>query len=297
MSGIGRRDFLRAVAAGPLIGSGAGRARSCILLVLNGGPSQVDTWDPKPDAPSTIRGAFRAIPTNVAGVRIAEIFPLMARHAEKYAIVRSVYGAGANGHEEALRVFDTVFGAGGAELPGPIGFMGGSMPAEREQPWSGTFTENCVRARQMVEAGAAFVRVNMFESVFHQASWDCHGARPFSTMRDYRDTVAPAFDLGYTTLLRQLDERGLLASTMVVAAGEFGRSPRINPSGGRDHWTKCRTVLLAGGGIQGGQVYGSSSADGGEPKDKPVSMEQLLATAGDAVGMRTGYAPVRELLT
>jgi uncharacterized protein (DUF1501 family) len=117
----------------------------------------------------------------------------------------------------------------------------------------------------------------MFETVFHKTSWDSHGARPFSTIRDYKDSVGPAFDNAYSTLLEDLHNRGLLKTTLVIAMGEFGRTPRINPSGGRDHWTKCYTVLMAGGGIPGGQIYGSSDATGAEPKDNPVSVTQILA--------------------
>lgn len=288
----GRRDFLRValgtVAPAPLFG---GKRASCILLVLTGGPSHLDTWDMKPDAPSDVRGPFRPIRTNVPGIEISEIFPRMARHADKYALVRSVYSDGAPVHEDGLGVIDAAT-PGGITLPGPIGFMGGSTSALESSITPRSFVENCVRARQLVEQGVPFVRVNMFETVFHRATWDSHGSRPFSTMRDYRDSVGPAFDIAYSTLLEDLSQRGLLETTMVVAMGEFGRTPRINPSGGRDHWTKCWTVVMAGGGIRGGQVYGSSDATGAEPRDKPVSVARILAT----MGLRSGAAPVRELL-
>ena len=133
------------------------------------------------------------------------------------------------------------------------------------------------RARQLIETGVPCVRVNMFETVFHRTTWDSHGTRPFSTIGDYKDTVGPAFDAAYSSLLEDLHNRGLLKTTLVIAMGEFGRTPRINPSGGRDHWTKCYTVLMAGGGIQGGQIYGSSDSTGAEPKDNPVSVAQILA--------------------
>jgi hypothetical protein len=235
----------------------------------------------KPDAPSEIRGPFRPIRTNVPGIEISEIFPRMARHADKYALLRAVYDDGPPVHEDALGVIDATTG-GYIQLPGPLGFMGRDMPASEASSPPRSFAANCLRARQLVEAGAPFVRVNMFDTVFHRATWDSHGTRPFSTIRDYKDIVGPAFDLAYSTLLEDLSQRGLLKTTMVVAMGEFGRSPRINPSGGRDHWTKCRTVVMAGGGIQGGQVYGSSDATGAEPKDKPVSVASVLATMATA---------------
>jgi len=260
VTGLARRDFLRvalgAAGSAPLF---AGKTTSCILLVLTGGPSHLDTWDMKPDAPSDVRGPFRPIRTNVPGIEISEIFPRMAKHADKFALIRSVHSDGAPVHEDGLRAIDAAT-AENITLPGAIGFA-----------------RSCRRARQLVEAGVPFVRVNMFDTVFHRATWDSHGTRPFSTFRDYKDTVGPAFDIGYSTLLEDLSQRGLLATTLVIAMGEFGRTPRINPSGGRDHWTKCWTVLLAGGGVQGGQVYGSSDATGAEPRDNPVHIESLLS--------------------
>jgi hypothetical protein len=269
-----RRDFLRSAATAPIACVGAPR-KSCILLVLTGGPSHLDTWDPKPDATSEIRGPFRPIRTNVPGIEISEIFPRMARHADKYALIRSVYSNADPVHEDGFSVIDAAT-ASAITLPGPIGFMGsGCALAPALRPMS--FAENCRRALQLVENGIPLVRVNMFDSVFHEPTWDSHGTRPFSTTRDYEDTVAPAFDLAYSTLLEDLHQRGMLKTTLVIATGEFGRTPRINPSGGRDHWTKCWTVLMAGGGIQGGQVYGSSDATGAEPKDKPVKFARVMA--------------------
>lgn len=266
---LARRDFLRVAAGAPFAGMSASRRQSCIVLVLTGGPSHLDTWDMKPDAPSEIRGPFRPIRTNVPGIEIAEIFPRMARHADKYALIRSVYSDAAPVHDDGLRMIDAATEGFVTLPPGPFG-------------------DNCVRARQLVEVGVPSVRVDMFETVFHRATWDSHGMRPFSTIRDYKDRVGPAFDAAYSTLLEDLSQRGLLKTTLVVAMGEFGRTPRINPSGGRDHWTKCWTVLMAGGGIQGGQVYGSSDAIGAEPKDNPVRVERIMATIREAAGMRGG---------
>ena len=257
MIALARRDFLRVAAAVPFA-LRPKRAKSCVVIVLTGGPSQLDTWDLKPDAPSEIRGPFRPIRTNVAGIEISEIFPRMAKHADKYAIVRGIYSeATPLFHDDGMRVIDTA--------------------TEGYTRLSGNFEENCIRARHLVESGTRFVRVDMYDTVFHTITWDSHGVRPFSTIRDYKETVGTAFDRGYSTLLEDLHQRGLLASTLVIAVGEFGRSPRINPMGGRDHWTKCQTALLAGGGIHGGQIHGSSDATGAEPMDNPVKLSEILA--------------------
>ena len=290
MSGVLRREFLGALAGAPLaIGQACVAPQSCILLVLTGGPSQLDTFDLKPEAPREIRGPFRPIRTNVPGIEISEIFPRMARHADKFALIRSVYSDASPVHEDGLRELDSFIAE--RTLPGPIGFMGSLASACEHRTSPAPFAEDCQRARQLVERGAAFVRVNMFDTVFHRATWDCHGTRPFSRIADYKETVGPAFDLGFGMLLEDLHQRGLLDTTLVVAMGEFGRTPRINPSGGRDHWAKCRTVVMAGGGIRGGQVYGSSDAIGAEPKDNPVSVERIMAT----LGVRNGAEPIREL--
>ncbi len=298
---LARRELLRLALTAPMLGLNAKAdagsvAKSCILLVLTGGPSHLDTWDPKPDAPSEFRGPFRSIRTNVPGIEISEIFPRMARHADKFALVRSVYSDAPPVHETGLAGIDDV-AAPQVTLPGPIGFMGCHPAAAASCDSSRSFAENCTQARQLVESGVRFVRVNMFDTVFHRATWDSHGTRPFSTIRDYHETVGPAFDLAYSALLEDLHQRGLLSTTLVVATGEFGRTPRMNPAGGRDHWTKCWTVLMAGGLVQGGQVYGSSDATGSEPKDKPVHFNRIIATVNQTLGLQVGAEPVTALFS
>jgi hypothetical protein len=278
VSSLRRRDFLGGALASTGVAAFARplAGRNCILLVLTGGPSQLDTFDMKPDAPSAIRGPFRPIRTNVPGIEISEIFPRMAGHADKYALIRSVYSDIAPVHEDGLSAIDAATD-GWVTLPGPIGFMGCRAAAERTcVPQS--FAANCRRAVQLVGNGVPFVRVNMFDTVFNRTTWDCHGTRPFSTIRDYKECVGPEFDLAYTGLLEELGRLDLLERTLVVAIGEFGRTPHINPSGGRDHWAKCQTIVIAGGGIRGGEVYGSSDATGAEPKENPVSMTSILAS-------------------
>ena len=129
------------------------------------------------------------------------------------------------------------------------------------------------------------VTVNMFDTVFGRVSWDCHGASPFSTFDDYARELLPTFDRAFAALLDDLERSGRLDSTLVVAAGEFGRTPRINASGGRDHWPGVWTVAMAGGGIRGGQVVGASDAHAAAPADRPVTLPDLLATIYHSLGI------------
>ena len=150
---LGRRDFLGVAAIAPFaLQAKSGSVKSCIFLVLTGGPSHLDTWDLKPDAPSEIRGPFRAIRTNVPGVEISEIFPRMAKQADKYALIRSVYSEGTpHLHEDGLCPIDEA----------TEGFVTTARP-DRVHGWSDgdflnkrrgsrSFAENRDRARQLVE--------------------------------------------------------------------------------------------------------------------------------------------------
>jgi hypothetical protein len=147
------------------------------------------------------------------------------------------------------------------------------------------FGQGCLLARRLVERGVRFVTLNMFETVFNEITWDIHGSAPFSPISCYSELVGPMFDNGYSSLLEDLSKTGLLDSTMVLATGEFGRTPRINPAGGRDHWPQCWTVVMAGGGIKGGQVVGSSDAIGAAPKDQPVMPANIAATIYKCLGV------------
>jgi hypothetical protein len=137
----------------------------------------------------------------------------------------------------------------------------------------------------MIERGVRFVTINMFETVFNEITWDIHGSAPFSPILCYRDQVGPMFDHAYATLLEDLQQRGLLGNTLVMATGEFGRTPKINPAGGRDHWPQCWTMLFAGGGVKGGQKIGASDEIGAYPKDRPVSPAEAVATTYRALGI------------
>jgi hypothetical protein len=415
--GLKRRDFLHAGSLG-LIGLSLGdlfalkaagrtdgtRDRNCIMLFLVGAPSQLDTWDMKPNAPAEIRGPYRPIPTNVPGIQISEIFPRMAKQADKFALLRSVHYSGVAVHDAGHQVMQTgrLFQAGietphvgsvlgflkGPKgdvpphvlLPHAIGNTGGNMPhgqsagflgkqfdpfvlnadpsdpafsvpdmappstisairadqrrnlrslvdgavksfeaspdarlldrsfdqaytlissakareafdlsrepdAVKDRYGRNRFGLSCLLARRLIEAGVRFVTVNMFETVFNEITWDIHGSAPFSPIEAYRDLLGPMFDNAYASLLEDLQQRGLLDDTMVVAMGEFGRTPKINPAGGRDHWPQCWTVSMAGGGIKGGQVIGASDEIGAYPKDRPIPAGQVAATILHGLGV------------
>ena len=147
------------------------------------------------------------------------------------------------------------------------------------------FGRSCLRARSLVESGVRFVTVNMYRTVFGQVSWDCHGLRPFATLADYRDTVLPTFDRAFSALVGDLDRLGLLDSTLVVAAGEFGRTPRLNAAGGRDHWPSASSAVLAGGGFSGGRVIGATDAHAAEVVNRPFSPAELVATMQRHLGI------------
>lgn len=416
--GLRRRDFLHAGSAG-MLGLGLTdflslKAQSAvhndksdinvIMLFLVGGPSQLDTWDMKPNAPSEIRGPYKPIKTNVPGIEISEIFPRMARHADKWSLVRTLYHTAAAVHDTGHQMMQTgrlfqgglnhphmgsvlgkLRGPNGdvpphVLLPRPIGNTGGNMPhgqdagylgkahdpfvlnadpaepnfevpdmlppdyisavrIKRRRKWRdmiddavkhfeevpdaklldttfhqaytlmsskkaraafdltqesddtrkrygwNRFGQSCLMAKRLIEAGVRFVTVNMFETVFDEITWDIHGSSPFSPIECYSNLVGPMFDNGFTSLVEDLSRTGLLDNTMIVATGEFGRTPKINPAGGRDHWPACWPVVMAGGGIQGGRVVGESDDIGGAPKSRPTTPAEVTATVYHGLGI------------
>jgi hypothetical protein len=415
--GLTRRDFLHAGSLGilgfalPAMNAletmGAvkrAREMNCILLFLVGGPSQVDTWDPKPDSPAEIRGPFRPIATKVPGINITEVFPRLAALMDQVALVRSVYHTAAAVHDTGHQMMQTgrLF-TGGIEhphygavvarqrgpradlpphvlLPRPIGPTGGNLPhgqsagylgktfdpflldadpnergfkvpdllppdyvsavrqsrrrslrsaiegdlrafeasadarlldasfegayklvasprarqafeisaepeALRDRYGRTRFGQSCLLARRLIERGVRFVTVNMFETVFNEITWDIHGSAPFSPIECYKNQVGPNFDNAYSALLEDLKNRGMLETTIVLAFGEFGRTPKINPAGGRDHHPACWTALFAGGSIKGGQAVGASDEIGYAPKDRPVDPAEIAATVYHGLGI------------
>lgn len=336
MSHPSRREFLTASvasAAGVALASGGLRpplatARSCIFINLVGGPAHLDTFDPKPDAPTDYRGPFQPIKTKVAGLHLSELFPKLAGLTDKVSLIRSMHHTAPPIHEAGFQLLNTgrLF-RDGPEWPA-AGVVAAHLLSEAEWgyvllpdwrvntgidlshgQWFGflragqrqvsvvtPYTDGaadhslgraCREAVAYVERGAKFVTINQFTTVFDSPSWDCHadGGSLRTDLTDIRNIVAPAFDTAFAALLTDLEARGLLDSTLIVATGEFGRTPRLNASGGRDHWAGAWTALVAGGGVKGGRVVGRTDSRGIEPTDRPVTPQELVATIFHALGV------------
>src|SRR5256886_6190871 len=389
--GITRRDFLQVGALGAIgmtlskfaalqamsaVAKGNDE-RSYIMIFNLGAPSQIDTWDMKPNAPAEIRGPFKPIRTNNPDIQISEIFPAIAKLADKFSLVRTCYHTAAAVHDTGHQMMQTgrLFTGGintphagcaleflkGRKnelpahviLPQPMGPTGGNLPHGQDAGFLGKaydpfvlnadpseknfkvpdllppteigearlqrrrelrevvdsvvkdfeaspsaqlmdanfasayrlmtsekardafdlskepqkardrygmtrFGQCCLLARRLVEAGVRFVTINTFITVFDEITWDVHGSKPFTSIAGMKEIVCPMYDQGYSALIEDLDKRGMLPKTMVCNLAEFGRTPRINPAGGRDHWPQCWTVYFAGGGVRGGRVLGES---------------------------------------
>jgi hypothetical protein len=402
-SGLLWSDLLRARAvAGTPAARAFGRARSCILVFNYGGPSHLDLWDLKPEAPREIRGEFDPIPTRVPGTSVSEHLPRLAAVADRYAILRSVghpdndhavgtylaltgyphprsrplgvepaaspldmpslgsvisklrrpdrpifpyvtlgilshfgnhdsmgQGAGCLG-----KVYDpftvpdgardtsyvqALLGAGAGErlmgrrrllheigrVPAPSGATAATRdhdgftrrayeilasPASRDafdlarEPAGirdaygpSALGQNCLLARRLVEAGVPLVTVY---SVANR-DWDTHA----NNFKDLKEKLLPDTDRALSALLVDLERRGQLEETLVVWMGDMGRTPRINPAAGRDHWSFCYSIVMAGGGVRGGQVYGSSDRTAAYPASAPVGPADIAATIYHALGI------------
>ena len=157
--------------------------------------------------------------------------------------------------------------------------------ALRDRYGRNRFGQCLLLARRLIERGVRFVTVNTFLTVFNEITWDIHGSVPFTSIEGMKKTVAPVFDQGVSALLEDLEQRGLLANTVVPVRGDFGRPPTVNPAGGRDHWPQVWTVWFAGGGIVGGRVVGQSDEIGGFPLDRPTSTAEVVATIYRSLGV------------
>lgn len=374
--------------------------KSCIFIFLQGGPSHIDLWDPKPDAPNEIRGPFKPIETNVPGIRFGELMAKTATIADKLAVIRSMThdfnnhiagtyimqtGSAAQANIDREAAPDDFPGPGSIlnwlqktpsrvpvsvslpnwlSIPGPSNRMPGqyggmlgsafdpfliqgnphkedfkplslSLPGEisaqrfssrlgllgqmdaaaraienkitqdhdrmyeaafellldprvreavdltretaemRDRYGRDKLGQSLLLARRLIEAGVRFVECNEFNQ-----SWDHHAA-VYNTLKNR----VPPMEKSFTTLIEDLTDRGLLDNTLVVHTGEFGRTPLINKDAGRDHWPNVYTTVMAGGGIRGGQIYGSSDSQGSEVHSNPVSPADFLATMWQVLGI------------
>jgi hypothetical protein len=155
----------------------------------------------------------------------------------------------------------------------------------RERYGMSRFGQSCLLARRLIEAGVRFVTINTFLTVFDEITWDIHGSKPFTSIQGMKEIVAPMYDQGYSALIEDLVQRGMLDSTLVANLSEFGRTPRINPAGGRDHWPQCWTVYFAGGGVKGGRVIGRSDEIAAFPAERPVTPSEIVATIYKSLGL------------
>ncbi len=389
-----RRSFLRIGAASAfapalpfdLLPAPGARADSVILVWLDGGPSHLELWDPKPGAPPEMRGPFQPIDTPVRGLRIAESLPRIAASMDKATLIRSMTSTEGN-HDRGAHYLQTGWhpspsvehpsmgsvawrergaagvlpgavaiprppsygGAGffparyapfpvGAD-PGKPGFQvrdlepagdaaraarrrallaeldrsSGLGPApDREADFDAAYAfsgsaearaafdlslepearraryggsrlgQGCLLARRLVGSGVRFVTVN-------DEGWDHHeniGRVMTEAYAGGRGTgKAFQLDQAVSALLEDLDATGRLERTLVVVAGEFGRTPKLNERGGRDHWPRAFSVLLAGGGVKRGHVHGATDGTGELPAEDPVEPEDLVATVYALLGI------------
>jgi len=399
-----RRDFIRmgglsfgGLNLAHLLGAEKERTeRACIVLFQNGGASQLDTYDPKPDAPADIKGSFGSIPTAIPGVHFSALLPRSAKILNRFAVIRSMHSDEAI-HERARQyifsgtkprndLLQPSYGAVMAKERGPLnglppfvvipekdlgaeaGFLGPSYdPFVAGNPNAKTFSvkdltlpsgvsleesvarkglltkldrdfrvaqnsplldsmdefyqkaysliaspaarkafdigaepdklrdaygrtgvgQGCLLARRLIESGVRLA------TVFH-GGYDTHVEH-----EKHSKPLMTEFDQAFPALLDDLEQRGLLANTLVLVIGDFGRTPKINFSGGRDHWPRAFSVALAGAGVRGGAVVGSTDKQAGEPVDRPVKIEDLAATVYKVLGIdfqkeyRANGRPVR----
>jgi hypothetical protein len=387
--------------------SSFGKAKSCILVFNYGGPSHLDLWDLKPDAPAEIRGDFRPIPTSIPGIAVSEHLPRLARLAHRYALVRSVthrdndHAIGAylaltghshpkheilgieppespqdmpalgsvvskvrpmdrpvfpyvtlgdlrhlgnndgmgqnagclgkpfdpfivpfvrpvNGSLDVRGVTSVMSPVNAIELSGRRRLLdrlneaapalhraaeadnlgdaarrayellastatrdafnlGGEPQKLRDHYGPTPFAQNCLLARRLVEAGVPLVTLY---SVGNR-DWDTHG----NNFKELKKNLLPPMDRGLSALLTDLESRGLLDETLVVWMGDMGRTPRVNKDAGRDHWSFCYSIVLAGAGIRAGQVYGSSDRTAAYPSTNPVGPPDVAATILHCLGI------------
>ena len=394
---VSRRDFLRIGALGmgglSLPGllqaeklSGAKNPQKAVIMVfLAGGPSHMDTFDMKEDAPAEYRGEFASISTSADGIRICEHLPGIAKQMDQCSIIRSIadtvnahssyhcmtgrpqrspqpvggwpsigsvvskvkgdhmgtpgyvnmgggikgggflgsahagFSSGGKGRYDMARQsnFKDERYAARKGLLGTFdnfrrdcdstGMMDGfdvfnrqafdiitterlarALDLKKEDPETvkryGNDCKNFLLARRVVEAGARFVTLST-------GGWDTHR----DNFTNLKKTRLPNLDKGVSNLLQDLRDRSMLDDVTVVVWGEFGRTPKVNGNAGRDHWSRVMSVLLAGGGMNNGQVIGATDPKGGEPADRPVYLGEVFATLYHNVGVDVSKVQLQDL--
>ncbi len=396
LGGLAFSDLLRIRAAGAPISSGLGgnpSGRAVIYLELAGGPTHIETYDPKPDAPSEYRGPFGTAPTVIPGVHYSELMTEQARIADKLAIIRSLHHrSGSHGTSSHLvqtghylrdnqnrnnempcigSVVARTLGPNRDGMPpyvaiprgmryGGAAYLGQNFnpletvrtpdrgnfqipnielargvemerlqdrrsllsvfdqsrrihdtaqvdlaldefqhqafdlitgpharnafdieqedPKTRDRYGRNATGQSCLLARRLVEAGVSLVSIRI-------GGWDDHNG-----IERRMKQKGPNYDRGVASLVDDLYARGLEQDVMVVAIGEFGRTPRVNRNAGRDHWGSAMSALMAGGGLKVGQVVGSTTSKGERPKDAPYRPENVLATVYQFLGIDPGMS-------
>lgn len=422
--GVSRRAFLKAGLLAPFAGAmlpaaatsqdyGQARARSVLLLWLWGAPSHLDTFDPKPNAPTEYRGPFATIPTRTPGLRFTEVLPRLAARSNRFALVRANKNfhtghteagtIGLTGNPDEAAGIAPNFGSilarqrGQDRLPSFVsigrgsprdvvgimrGFGGGvwghshdpfqvgcsdrgqiDIPALRLlkgltpqhladrrqlvqsldqirrqteqgelQRWDSTcrrayslltspearialdlsregqrardaygqtsFGQSCLLARRLVEARVPYIQVNWSQYVEAMTpncdfGWDTH----IYNFEMLADRHCPIFDRVFSVLLDDLQERGLLEHTLVLAMGEFGRTPRINSQASRDHWPNCYFSIWAGAGVRPGLVLGESDRLGQDPITEPITPVMVGTTILDRAGVPSQARAEMRVLT
>lgn len=382
VAGLTLPDFFELRAAAAAAGGAAPRAKAAIVLWMAGGPSHIDTFDPKPEAPAEWRGEFGALSTP-AGFQVTEHLPKLAAMAPHYSVLRAMthpegahergatymltgyrvvpgfdypgYGsvvARETGWKGSMPPYVAVPGVIGDAGPGYLGADGSPFssgdpgggnyqvadinlpgnvpvdrlarrreflaaadaiartgqatdpvastdrfyerayelvtsaevkrafdlsaepPALRDRYGRNSLGQGALLARRLIESGVRFVTVS-------RGGWDNHGGI-FGALRSQR---LPELDAAFSTLLADLKDRGMLDEVLVVWMGEFGRTPRLNMTGGRDHWPKVSSVVLAGGGLRGGLAVGQSDGKAEEPRERPTRPEDVAFTLFHALGI------------
>jgi hypothetical protein len=387
--GLTLADVLRAKAAAAESGTTALADTAVILVWLAGGPSHLDMYDLKPDAPAEFRGEFREISTNVPGIRISEHLPWQAATMDRFAVVRSAthtnagHGMGSQwmltGYQPTIEVNDNIYpsvgsvtsklrGANTPGLPayvnlphklglGKAAYLGASYnpfapesdpnndgfnvrnlklpgrvsverlgrrrellnsvdtirrdvdtrgdivgidkfyrdalemitsdktlrafdihredPRLREKYGRNDLGQSCLLARRLVEAGVTFVTIQA------GGGWDTHG----NNFAQLKNDLLPRYDRAVASLAADLADRGLDKNVLIMTFGEFGRTPRINPTAGRDHWPGAMSILYSGGGLKMGQMIGTTDSKAEYPATKPYSPGCVLSTMYHVLGI------------